>query len=341
MGSSYENHIHQLIEWHLSDTTGSKYWINRRESGWTKEVVERWFLEGIPPHNHRLLEHDLRNLSVELFIPKGVNKEEIVGVFESGGTTGEPKRVVLGFPWMHELLEWSAVKMIEWGHTPGRNWLVAVPTGPHVVGELSVNAARKEGAFAFRIDVDPRWAKNTDNNSEIAHRYSMHLVEQMRSVLLTQNIGCLVSTPPILLALTRDSSLVDLINENNITIRWGGLPFDRQSEKFLKERVFPHVPFFGVLGNTMTLGFGIETDRLADKSNPFTLCSPVNKAFIYDTKKDLFATSGVGEIAYSHASKTHLYPPSLDRDSGRVTAGKDVYLKQKFLQKEGVYDGVY
>ena len=169
----------------------------------------------------------------------------------------------------------------------------------------------------------------------------MHLVEQMRSVLLTQNIGCLVSTPPILLALTRDSSLVDLINENNITIRWGGLPFDRQSEKFLKERVFPHVPFFGVLGNTMTLGFGIETDRLADKSNPFTLCSPVNKAFIYDTKKDLFATSGVGEIAYSHASKTHLYPPSLDRASGQVTAGKDVYLKQKFLQKEGIYDGVY
>ena len=341
MNSDYENHIRQLVDWHLSDLTGSKYWINRRDSGWTKEIVERWFLEGSPPRNHLDLEHDLRNLPIQSFIPQGVNKEDIIGVFESGGTTGSPKRVALGSSWMHDLLDWSAKRMLELGHAPGRNWLVSVPTGPHVVGELAVNAARNEGAHAFRIDIDPRWVKTADLYGGVADGYSAHLVSQMRSILMTQDIGCLVTTPPILLMLARDHSLVEIINKNRITIRWGGLSFDHQSKNFLNTTVFPNTPFFGVLGNTMTLGFGIETVKQSSEENPFEFHLPVNRLSIYDLEKDHFYTSGTGSIAYSHASLTHLYPPTPDRDSGRVVAGQEVYLEEDSLQEQDKSSGVY
>lgn len=342
MNSSYEDHIHRLIEWHMSDVTGSQYWTKRRESGWTKEVVERWFLEGRPPKNHRDLEHDLRSLPIESFIPQSIRKKDIVGVFESGGTTGAPKRVALGRSWMRELLEWSAGKMVDQGHTPGRNWLVAVPTGPHVVGELAVNAAYRENALAFRIDIDPRWAKNADKYKGTVGDYLAHLVHQIRTILTTQNVGCLVTTPPILLALARDHELIETLNKERVTVRWGGLFLDDQSRSFLKSTIFPNNPFFGVLGNTMTLGFGIETSGQNDNiDSAFEFHSPVNKIFHYDAGQDRFFPTGQGILAYSHASETHLYPPTPDRDTGQIDDRQNVLLENPSPRSEETFHGVY
>ncbi|MEV7801201.1 hypothetical protein AB0O14_19125 [Microbacterium foliorum] len=341
MSISYENHIHNMVDLHLSNDSGSKYWSDRTKDGWTKDVVERWFLEGVPPKNYLQLEEDLRILPVESFIPRKIERKEIVGVYESGGTTGVPKRVVLGNSWMNEILAWSANKMINLGHQPGRNWLVAVPSGPHVVGELAINAAYNENALAFRIDIDPRWAKSATRFGGSSDGYSTHLASQVAEILRTQNIGCIVTTPPILLKLARNHDLVSIINNNRITIRWGGLPFDKESQEYMKKNVFPNTPFFGVLGNTMTLGFGIQCVDSNDKIPAFEFYSPYNKAMIYDSNSDQFVLDGNGRIAYSHASATHLYPPIPDRDSGQVSKGKFIRLEEGHLTKGDTSNGVY
>ncbi|AKK07191.1 hypothetical protein CMUST_14490 [Corynebacterium mustelae] len=342
---TYADHVHKMVDWHTSDSTGSKYWISRKLSGWSRELIVKWFLDGVPPKGFSELEKDFRTRPIEDFIPSGIAKTKIAGFFESGGTTGVPKRVILGEEWANELIDWSASRMLEWGHHPGRNWLVSVPTGPHVVGELSIRGARKEGAQAFRIDVDPRWAKNAASYGGNVDGYSQHLIDQMKNVLLTQDVGCIITTPPILQNLVRDNQLVDVINENHISIRWGGMPFDNESEMFMRDVIFPRLPFFGVLGNTMTLGFGVEVpvDLSSKKTEQwFSFHAPFTKLFICGEDEDAFWETGEGRLAYAHASKTHLYPPMPDRDFGIIAADGLVSLSnQQIVAKENFINGVY
>lgn len=342
--SEYANHIYEIVDWHTSELTGSKYWISRKMSGWDNEAIVKWFLEGKPPAGFSELESDFRTRPIEHFIPAGIAKNEIVGFFESGGTTGIPKHVVLGVQWADELINWSSKKMLEWGHSPGRNWLISAPTGPHIVGELSVRGARNEGVQAFRIDVDPRWAKSAAYYGGSVTGYTQHLADQMKAILLTQDVGCIVTTPPILQTLVRDNQVVDLINERHISIRWGGMPFAVDSVRFMKETIFPKLPFWGVLGNTMTLGFGVQS-----VSNPsscrmeqcFEFYSPFTKLFICDEKKEKFLDFGNGRLAYAHASRTHLYPPMPDRDYGILTTDKLVSIVNKSLPDKESINGVY
>lgn len=296
------------------------------------------------PNNYIELESDLRTRPVEDFIPAGTTRSEIVGYFESGGTTGPPKRVILGEDWAETLIEWSCIKMNSWGHSPGRNWLVSVPTGPHLVGELAIRAARKEGGQAFRIDIDPRWAKNATLYGGNSTGYVNHLAEQVKSVIMSQEIGCLVTTPPILQSLVRDSELVNHINENKITIRWGGMPFSAESVSYMKNFIFPQLPFFGVMGNTMTLGFGIEdssnSNRLQNKQQ-FEFYSPYNRLYICDNNDKKFLKFGKGKLAYAHASKTHLYPPMPDRDFGALTREGLASLSYPTTSEKEKVNGVY
>lgn len=341
---TYPDHIYRMIDWHTSEQTGSKYWISRSLNGWDNETLYKWFLEGIAPNNYIELESDLRTRPVEDFIPSGTARSEIAGYFESGGTTGPPKRVILGEEWAETLIEWSCTKMNSWGHSPGRNWLVSVPTGPHVVGELAIRAARKEGAQAFRIDIDPRWAKNAALYGGNSAGYVDHLAEQVKSVTMSQEIGCLVTTPPILQSLVRDSELVNHINENKITIRWGGIPFSADSVSYMKDVIFPQLPFLGVLGNTMTLGFGIEdpinSDRHQNKQQ-FEFCSPFTRLSVCDKDNSKFLEFGEGKLAYAHASKTHLYPPMPDRDYGTLTREGLASLNYVGTSKKEKENGVY
>ncbi|MFJ8825268.1 hypothetical protein ACIREE_26250 [Streptomyces sp. NPDC102467] len=72
---------------------------------------------------------DWRTVPVEDLVPAGLAAEGPPLVFESGGTTGAPKRIVeLGF-WRRSARRLSAC--LDTHGVPGRgNWLYLGPTGP-------------------------------------------------------------------------------------------------------------------------------------------------------------------------------------------------------------------
>ena len=43
------------------------------------------------------------------------------------------------------------------GFQPGKNWLLATPTGPHVMSCWAQGMADLHGARVYGVDFDPRW----------------------------------------------------------------------------------------------------------------------------------------------------------------------------------------
>jgi phenylacetate-coenzyme A ligase PaaK-like adenylate-forming protein len=148
--------IRAAMDWHFSPATGSPYWLKRAES-----------LEFDPRADVRSFEdltlfpnvtNELRDVRARDLIPRGYGPApDVVGVFESGGTTGAPKRIVMLREWRDRLLAWYVAHLEARGVPRNRNWLVLFPSGPHMVGETMKGQAAALGGLRFTIDMDPRW----------------------------------------------------------------------------------------------------------------------------------------------------------------------------------------
>ncbi|MEV7044745.1 hypothetical protein [Amycolatopsis sp. NPDC051061] len=61
------------------------------------------------------LVNELRELPLEALVPRGYGEQlDVVGAFDSGGTTGTPKRVLLLSDWMRSSLTWKAGGWTSW-----------------------------------------------------------------------------------------------------------------------------------------------------------------------------------------------------------------------------------
>jgi phenylacetate-coenzyme A ligase PaaK-like adenylate-forming protein len=88
-----EAFIQAAMQWHFDPATGSPYWLRRAT-----------MLDFDPRRDVKSIEdlalfpnivNELRDVRVQDLIPQGYGPNpDIVGVYESGGTTGAPKRVV-------------------------------------------------------------------------------------------------------------------------------------------------------------------------------------------------------------------------------------------------------
>src|SRR4030088_1884126 len=104
--------IRAAMEWHFSPATGSPYWLERAE-----------LLDFDPRTDVRSFEdlalfpnvtNELRDVQAEDLIPRGYGPHpEVVGVFESGGTTGAPKRIVVLGEWSERMLAWQIARLDE------------------------------------------------------------------------------------------------------------------------------------------------------------------------------------------------------------------------------------
>jgi hypothetical protein len=143
------------------------------------------------------------------------------------------------------------------------------PTGPHLVGDVLQRAAGALGGPGLSIDMDPRWVKKlvaAGRNDEV-ESYTDHLVEQCRRILLTQDIGVLAATTPLLERFAHEDKLLERINGSVQAIIWGGTHMDPDTRHLLSTEVFPEVPLIGMYGNTMMLTALLERVGL-DASQP-------------------------------------------------------------------------
>jgi phenylacetate-coenzyme A ligase PaaK-like adenylate-forming protein len=347
-----EELIAAAMRWHFSPGTGSPFWLERART-----------LDFDPRRDvHTLADltmfpnvvNELRDVRVEDLVPRGYGSDPgLVGVFESGGTTGAPKRVILLADWMERFVAWCLRAADERGRPRGVNWLAQVPTGPHLFGLLAMTQARRRGGIAFTIDVDPRWVKKSISAGRMdeIERYSDHLIAQTESVLETQDVRVFVTTPPLLARLARSDKLVGLVEEKIDLIMWGGTHMDADTRHLLQTEVFPGVAFEGGYGSTMILGSAIQReDPTGAGPCIFDTFSPYITFSVVDPETGRVVDHGQrGQVVMNHISKSMFLPNNLERDMatriesppGRLGDSVADVTPVVTFQDEKVVEGVY
>ncbi|MGW0247215.1 AMP-binding protein [Nocardia goodfellowii] len=308
--------VQEMMRWHFSPETGSPFWLKRAETLDFDPLTDiRDFDDlGLFPN----VVDELRDVGVRELIPQGYGEEHRASVYESGGTTGEPKRVMFTAEWQRRSVAWFSERLDAHGVPRNMDWLSAVPCGPHNVGAMAVDTAAVRGGLNFAIDLDPRWVKKliATGQREVAGAYTDHLIEQIGYILAGQDVGVLFATPPLLERLAQHDDLVELVNRKVHAIIWGGTHLDADTRDLLRDEVFPNAKLIGGYGSTMMLGTSVERPGLgADEPCVFDSFTPYTTFRVIDTDTGRVVPYGArGQVVVHHMSRTALLVNNIERD---------------------------
>ncbi|GIH67992.1 AMP-binding protein [Sphaerimonospora thailandensis] len=347
-----EEFLRATMHWHFSPETGSAFWLERAGSlGFDPRTDVRTFDDLTLFPNFA---DELRQVRIEDVIPRGYGPcPDVVGVYESGGTTGEPKRVVLLRDWLDRLLHWSSAQLDAHGFPRDVNWLVVVPTGPHMVGDVIKAQAVSRGGLPFTVDLDPRWVKRliADGKAAEAGMYADHIIEQVAYLLESQDIGVLMCTPPVLERIAARDDLARLVNKKVRAINWVGTQMDADTRFLYRSEIFPNAVLYSGYGSTMILGNASERVGLTDDDpcvyDPF---SPYMSLSVVDPETGKPVPYGErGQVVMHHVSKAMFLPNNLERDlatrveppAGQVGDSVADIAPVAEFKSEKVIEGVY
>lgn len=259
-----DERVREVVDWHFSPRTGSPFWLGiAKELEFDPRADVRTVadLRRFPDISERL-----RTVSAEELIPKGGDPTGF-DVFDSGGTTGVPKRIVDATSRLANA-DWCADMLGAHGFPDRGNWLHVAPTGPHVVGRTVRRlAARRNGMF-FTVDMDPRWVKKViaDGREELAREYVDHVLDQIEAVVTTQSISVLFVTPPMLEAVCARPLLYDIFSEALEGLLWAGTSASQETLRVIEDTLFPNAKVCGIYGNTL---MGIAPQRLRQPGDEY------------------------------------------------------------------------
>ncbi|WP_016909562.1 AMP-binding protein [Streptomyces xiaopingdaonensis] len=311
--------VRAAMHWHFSPGTGSPFWLARRaELGFDPLTDIRGHADLARFPN---LASELREAPVGELIPRGYGERpDVVGVYESGGTTGAPKRIALLQDWLDRLLAWSSGQLDAHGVPQDVNWLVVAPSGPHMVGDVIKRQTAYRGGLAFTVDLDPRWVKQLISGGRAAEAdaYAEHIVDQAAYALRSQEIGVLMCTPPVLERISRRDELAALVNRKVRAINWVGTQMDADTRHLYRTEVFPDAVLYSGYGSTLILGNASERPGLTDDEpcvyDPF---SPYMSFGVVDPESgEPVAYGERGQVVMHHVSRSLLLPANLERDTG-------------------------
>ncbi|GAB2665750.1 AMP-binding protein [Nocardia goodfellowii] len=317
-GIDPDEYVRELMKWHFSSDTGSPYWLRRAallDFDPRTDIKTAADLALFPN-----VVDDFRDVKVEDLIPQGLGPAPaIAGVFESGGTTGAPKRLVFFEEWVEAIVAWENWPGSLRAQRDPVNILAVVPSGPHMLGELAARQSRRAGGLRFSVDLDPRWVKRliAQGKQEEANAYAEHVVDQAANILRTQRIDLLVTTPPLLERFARRSELVDMINASVRRIHWGGARMDADTRDLYRREVFPNVVVQGAYGSTTILGGTRERPGEDFHGEPiFDTFSPYVFFRVMDPDTGRDVTPGHrGQVVMNHITKYALIPNNPERDT--------------------------
>lgn len=316
--------VRAAIDWHFDPDTGSPFWLDKAKSFDFDPRADVRAYEDL-----RLFPNvvdEFRDTPVRDLIPRGYGDGvRVTGVYESGGTTGVPKKVLLLGDWEDRYLDWVSRRLDERGFPRDLDFLVLTPTGPHVIGQFAAELCRRRGGIPFHVDLDPRWVKKAiaAGHPEQAAAYADHLVDQAASVLASQPIGAMVTTPPLLERMAERDDLVELIRAKVRAVHWGGASIDADTEHLLRTEVFPDVQLHSSYGGTMgmcptvdRMGLAADEPRVFDPFSPhitFTVVDPATGGRV--------PVGARGQVVMNHVSRSMFIPNNAERDEAtRVAA---------------------
>lgn len=347
-----EAYLRAAIAWHFGRDTGSAFWLRTAETldfDPLSDVTTFADLRRFPN-----LVNDLRGAPVEDLVPRGYRAGGCPGplprVFESGGTTGAPKRTAQLPDWCAQVVEWQTEDFAAGGFLPGRGFLCLMPSGPHGVGYFSRLVSERLGSVFHAIDIDPRWVKKLAARNAAAEvaAYVEHVIEQAVFVLQTQDVANLHATPPLVEAMARDDRVVDLVNEKIRYLLLSGAHVSADTLDLLRG-IFPAATITMAFGSTMVLSQAV-TRTVGDGTFVFDPRSPYVVFHVVDPDTGEEVPHGqLGRVVMNHISKGMFIPNNLERDlavrvpglAGQVGDSVSAVRPVSTFEGEVVIEGVY
>ena len=343
-----EGYLRTAIAWHFGADTGSPFWLRAAQSLDFDPLTDiRTFTDLRRFPN---LVDELRSVPVEDLIPRGYGTPApIPRIFESGGTTGPPKRTAQLPDWVEQVTRWQVEDFTAGGFVPGRGLLCLMPSGPHGVGHFDRMVAERLGSVFHPIDLDPRWVKKlaARNAASEMSAYVDHVLEQARYVLETQDVVNLHATPPLVEAIARDDGLVDLVNSRIRYLLLSGAHVDMDTLDLLRQ-IFPNSVIALAFGSTMVLSQAAT--RVDGDSFVFDPRSPYVVFRVIDPETGAQVPYGErGQVVMNHISKGMFIPNNLERDTAIRMPGRDGHVGDSVSEVapvavfggEPVIEGVY
>ena len=317
-----EAYLRAAIAWHFGADTGSPFWLRAAQSLDFDPLTDVQTFADLRRFPN--LVDKLRDVAVEDLIPRGYSAPlPIPRVFESGGTTGAPKRTAQLPDWVEQVTRWQIEDFTAGGFVPGGGLLCLMPSGPHGVGHFDRMVAERLGSVFHAIDLDPRWVKKLaarHATTEMA-AYVAHVLEQARDVLNTQDIVNLHATPPLVEAIARDDGLVDLVNRKIRYLLLSGAHVDMDTLDLL-DQIFPDTAIAVAFGSTMVASQAatrIDGDLIVfDPRSPYVFFR------VIDPDSGVEVPYGErGQVVMNHISKGMFIPNNLERDTAIRMPGPD------------------
>jgi phenylacetate-coenzyme A ligase PaaK-like adenylate-forming protein len=346
-----ETYLRTAIAWHFGENTGSPYWLrtaNDLDFNPLTDVNTRTDLRLFPN-----LVNELRSVPTEDLIPRGYGSPPpLPQIFESGGTTGAPKRTVQMPDWIEQVVQWQAEDFTVGGFIPGRGLLCLMPSGPHGVGYFSRLVSEQLGSVFYPIDLDPRWVKKiaARKATTAVSAYVNHVIEQARFILQSQNVANLHTTPPLLEAIARDDVVVDLVNQKIRYVLLSGAHLDTDTLDLLRE-IFPNTAITLTFGSTMILSQAITRASNTDcESFIFDPRAPYVVFWVIDPDTGEKVPYGErGQVVTNHISRGMFIPNNRERDSAIRIPGPEGQVGDSLsevepvatFEGETVIEGVY
>jgi phenylacetate-coenzyme A ligase PaaK-like adenylate-forming protein len=344
-----EAYLGAAIAWHFGADTGSPFWLRTAQTlNFNPETDVKSFADLRMFPN---LVNELRSAPVEDLIPRGYGAfPPVPQIFESGGTTGAPKRTVQMPDWIAQVVQWQTEDFATGGFVRGRGFLCLMPSGPHGVGYFSRLVSERLGAVFHPIDIDPRWVKKLAARKAAAEvaAYIDHVIEQAVFILQTQNVANLHTTPPLLEAIARNDRVVDVVNDKIRYLLLSGAHVDADTLDLLRD-IFPNTTITMAFGSTMVLSQAV-TRTADDASFVFDPRTPYVVFWVVDPDTGEHVPYGQqGQVVMNHISKGMFIPNNLERDlairmpgpAGQLSDSVSEVRPVATFEGEAVIEGVY
>lgn len=237
----------RVVETHFDPDMGTPYWLEWQAENDVDVRADVNEFADLQTVFDSFDESVLRTLPVEEFAPTSLSGDR--RVYETGGTTGAPKRVLMRDYW-REQARWTARLLKRWAFPTGNVLGLAPPGGANNAGTFVQHLAHKWGRLPFHVTMDPRWVKQLSErpSHDEFDTYVDHLLDQAEQLLESQDVRVLFTTARLL----ERPRVRDLVFESSIEgIVHGGTALDRDTHRIFREEWYEDVTLVGEYGNTL------------------------------------------------------------------------------------------
>jgi phenylacetate-coenzyme A ligase PaaK-like adenylate-forming protein len=302
----------RMMRWHFSDATGTPFWLRQRPALGFDPLHDIGGFADLRRFGVFDKER-LRQAPARELLPRGFAGRPF-RIFETGGTTGAPCRIVNVTRLGNDVLMYAA--MLRARGLAGLDIVAMTPGGPHAYGHFVEGLADSWGGAVCAIDFDPRWVKHELRSGGDPDSYVNHLLRQAVSLLARREAGLLFTTTRLLLALATE--LDDGLSDYGIrAVCTGGTSVSAEEERFLRREFLGDVQWIDTYGNTL-VGHSLPAEPLAE-GDPCTyhLVPPFGQVRVADPA-DWTQTVGYGErgrVVTTTLLEDLFIPNLIERDS--------------------------